>query len=74
MSESILEANRKEPFIKDLPERFKVVDDLIIGGCPYCKGEMFGRCLCCLQYFCHNCEDGEIMSMEDIIECIENRT
>lgn len=54
------------PFLKGLPDQFKVHDELI--KCPWCNGEMFGRCLCCQCYFCHDCEDGNVVTEEEILE------
>lgn len=67
----MMEENRNEPFLKGLPEKYHVIDELIPHGCPDpdCKGEVFGRCECCNCYFCHG-KCGDVMSMEDIVEAI----
>ena len=65
------ERQKAIPFEKDLPKEFQVHDEMLI--CPICKGEMFGRCLCCQCYFCHgNCakENGGIYDEQEIIEAI----
>jgi hypothetical protein len=50
---------RAIPFLDSLPEKYKVHDELL--DCPRCKGELFGRCLCCQMYFCHGaCKDEPI--------------
>lgn len=70
MSDIMWEREKRSiPFHKDLPEKYRVHDEIV--ECPLCKGEMFGRCLCCQVYFCHNCEDGTMMDEEDIIEALQ---
>lgn len=59
------------PFLDGLPDEYKVHDKLV--KCPYCGGEMFGRCLCCQIYFCHNCEDGSAIDEEEIIEVLKEK-
>jgi len=58
------------PFLKSLPEKYKVHDELL--DCPRCKGELYGRCLCCQMYFCHgDCSkeiDDFVFSEEELVE------
>lgn len=67
-----IEEKKAIPFEKDLPKEYQVHDDYV--KCPVCKGEMFGRCLCCQMYFCHGkCNengDNTIFDEEEIIEAL----
>ena len=66
-----IDAKKAIPFEEGLPKEFQVHDAILV--CPECKGEMFGRCLCCQCYFCHgSCEVG-IYDEEEIIELIRKK-
>ena len=72
VSQEWISEKKSIPFEKGLPKEFQVHDEKLI--CPVCKGEMFGRCLCCQMYFCHgNCqkEGSGIYDEEEIIEILE---
>lgn len=74
VSQQWIDEKKAIPFEKGLPKEFQVHDEKLI--CPSCKGEMFGRCLCCQCYFCHGkCaeEFGGIYDEEDLIEALNER-